>query len=283
MHALAEFIMRGRLQAGTVAVLGYLIPLLAPAAVALVTLRKGAAEGSMMVLFGLSPALLSLVLGDGSSVVVWITWLSLMVVYVPALILRSTISLSMMVMSAMMTAAAVTLAVLLFAPDSVTKLVDSLVGQLMVLEGGELGDSQEPLSTLVSQSGVSGMIGYVLAFNSVVGVLLGRWLQSLVVNPGGFGSEFRELRLSVGVATLCFLASVLLRYQGDEYWWWSNIFAIPLVLVAIAVAHDVAKCKQLAMPWLILFYLSALIFMPIIMCVGFIDTWINFRNRLRQQ
>jgi hypothetical protein len=73
MRALAEFIMRGRLQAGTVAVLGYLIPLLAPAAVALITLRKGAAEGSMILLFALSPALLSLVLGDGGSVVVWNT------------------------------------------------------------------------------------------------------------------------------------------------------------------------------------------------------------------
>jgi hypothetical protein len=188
-----------------------------------------------------------------------------------------------MVMSAMVTAAAVTLAVLLFAPDLVTKLVDSLTAQLIVLEGGELGDSQEPLMKMVSQVGVSGMIGYVLAFNSIIGVLLGRWLQSLVVNPGGFGSEFRELRLSVSVATLCFVGSVFLRYQGDEYWWWSNIFAIPLVLVAIAVAHHVAKSKQLAMPWLILFYFSSLIFMPMIMCIGFIDTWINFRNRLRQQ
>jgi len=48
------------------------------------------------------------------------------------------------------------------------------------------------------------MIAYVLAFNSFTGVLLGRWLQALLYNPGGFGAEFRELRLGLIVSIVCF-------------------------------------------------------------------------------
>jgi len=130
MRALAEFIMRGRLQAGTIAVLGYIIPLLTPATLALVTLRKGAFEGTVILLFGLFPALLSLMLADGSSVVVWITLLSLVVVYIPALYLRETISLSTTIVGVLLTASLVSGAVLLFAPEHVDRLIESLMGRL---------------------------------------------------------------------------------------------------------------------------------------------------------
>jgi hypothetical protein len=281
MRALAEFIMRGRLQAGTIAIFGYIVPLLAPVAVALVALRKGAFEGTLILLLGLSPALLSLVFGESNSIVVWITLLSLVVVYIPALVLRISISLPMMVISAVLTAMLVSATVLLFAPSAVENMVNSLMNQLVSADtsqkaGGVLGGG-------VTQVSISGMIAYVLAFNGLTGVLLGRWLQSLVFNPGGFGTEFRELRLGVAVSIFCFVASVFLRYQGDEYWWWANMFAIPLLLVAVAIAHQVVQTRKLVTSWLVLFYFAVFIFTPIVMCIGFVDTWINFRNRLQNK
>jgi len=74
---------------------------------------------------------------------------------------------------------------------------------------------------------------------------------------------------------------VILRYQGAEYWWWSNIFAIPLLLVAIAIAHSAVKARNIATPWLVLFYFAVFIFTPIVMCIGFVDTWMDFRRRLQ--
>ena len=283
MRALAEFIMRGRLQAGTVAIFGYVIPLLAPIAVALVTLRKGAFEGTIVLLLGLFPALLSLIFGDAGSVVIWMTLLSLLLVYVPALVLRSTISLSMMILSAIVTACVVTLIILSLAPNAVDMFIESM-NTLMLSEASQQEDvSQVPLSIIASQAGVSGMIAYILAFNGLTGVLLGRWLQSVAFNPKGFGAEFIELRLGMPASVVCFMGSIFLRYQGDEYWWWSNVLAIPLVLVAIAIAHHVAQVKQLAKPWLVLFYFAVFTFMPVMACIGFVDAWINFRNRLHNK
>ncbi len=285
MRALAEFIMRGRLQAGAVAVLGYIIPIIAPAAVALVTLRKGASEGTIILLLGLSPAVLSLIFGDSSSVVIWMTLLSLAMVYIPALVLRATISLPMMLVSSITAALFVALAALVLVPDLVQAVVDGLLSQLgaSATDGTGTDTLSAPVGFIASHSGISGVIAYILAFNGLTGVLIGRWLQSKLYNPGGFGSEFRELRLGVVFSVVCFALSVGLRYLGDGYWWWSNLFAIPLLLVAIAIAHQVVKARDLSLPWLVLSYFAVFIFMPIVMCIGFMDTWVNFRSRLQKK
>jgi hypothetical protein len=285
MRALAEFMMRGRLQAGTVAILGYLIPLLAPVAIALTTLRKGGTEGVIILLVGASPALLSIGFGETNSLITWLALLSLIVVYVAALTLRLTISLQLMLASVMALAAVIALMTLWIAPNVVDTMSDNVMQQITALEqqGEQDPQSMMPLLTLASAVGMSGLLAYMLTVNGLIGVCFGRWLQALAFNPGGFGEEFRGLRLGIGFSTVCFLGNVLLSYQGDEYWWWSNILAVPLLLVAAAVAHEAVRLKGLGAQWLVLFYVVALIMMPVIMSIGFLDAWINFRDRLQNK
>jgi len=285
MRALAEFMMRGRLQAGTVAILGFLIPLLSPVAVALTTLRKGGVEGVVILLVGSSPALLSMWFGETNSLITWMALLSLTVVYVAALTLRVTISLQLMIVSVMALATIIALMTLWVAPNIVDIMSDNVMQQIAALEqqGKQDQQSMMPLLTLASAVGMSGLLAYILAVNGLIGVLLGRWLQALAYNPNGFGEEFRGLRLGIGFSAACFLGNVLLSYQGDEYWWWSNILAIPLLLVAAAVAHEVVRLKGLGAQWLVLFYVIALMMMPVIMSIGFLDAWINFRERLQKK
>ena len=51
MKALAEFILRGRLQALMVALIGSFFPLISTAVIALVSLCKGAKEGTLLFLW----------------------------------------------------------------------------------------------------------------------------------------------------------------------------------------------------------------------------------------
>ena len=285
MRALAEFMMRGRLQAGTVAILGYLIPLLAPVAVALTTLRKGGIEGIVILLLGAFPLLLSLWFGESHSVMTLLVLLSLTVVYIAALILRITISLQLMLFAVLMLGVIIALMLLWIMPDVVEAMSSNMAQQLAALEqqGEQDGQSMTPLLTLAGVVGMSGLLAYILAANGLIGVLLGRWLQALAFNPGGFGEEFRGLRFGMGFSVICFLGNVLLNYQGDEYWWWSNILAVPLLLVAAAVAHEVVRLRGLGVQWLVLFYIVALMMMPVVMTIGFLDAWINFRDRLQKK
>ena len=71
MRGLAEYVMSGRRQAATVAVLFGLIPmlnLLSGAVVALVMLRKGTQEGFLIMMWALLPAGLQWLVGDTAAV-----------------------------------------------------------------------------------------------------------------------------------------------------------------------------------------------------------------------
>ncbi len=274
MRALAEFIMRGRLQAGAVAVLGYIVPLLAPIAVAFVTLHKGAFEGTLILFLGLSPALLSLVFGEGASVVVWVTLLSLFSVYVPALVLRFSISLSLTIVSSVLVATVLSGLIVSFAPEVIQRFIDALTAMLT---------QQGVTDVTVSAADIAGLIAYSLALNSVLGVLLGRWFQALAFNPGGFGDEFRELRLGYIVPVVCFVGWALVTYSGSGLGWWANVFAVPLLLKTLAIAHSVAKAKDIATPWLVLFYIVAFNFISLAVIIGLADTWFNFRDRMQKE
>lgn len=274
MRALAEFIMRGRLQAGSIAVLGYIVPLLAPIAVAFVTLRKGAFEGTLILFLGLSPAIMSLVFGEGASVVVWITLLSLLSVYVPALVLRFSISLSAAIISSVLMASALSGLIVAFAPEVIERFIAAMTTML---------EQQGVTDVTVSVTDIAGLIAYSLALNSILGVVLGRWFQALVFNPGGFGAEFRELRLGYIVPVVCFMGAVAVNFSGSSFGWWANVFAVPLLLVTLAIAHSVAKEKEIATPWLILFYIVIFNFISLAVIIGLADTWLNFRDRLQKK
>jgi hypothetical protein len=56
MRALAEFIMRGRLQASVIVLFSVTLPILPLAATGLVSLRKGPREGALMLMVGMIPA-----------------------------------------------------------------------------------------------------------------------------------------------------------------------------------------------------------------------------------
>ena len=93
MRGLAEFIMRGRWQALAVAVLGSVLVFAAPisaAAIALVTMAQGTRDGSWVALWSLLPALLlGWVSGDYG------TGFLLLSVFVGAMVLAQTLSLSL--------------------------------------------------------------------------------------------------------------------------------------------------------------------------------------------
>ena len=97
MRGLAEFIMRGRWQALAVVVLGagsLLFGWLSAAAVALVTLRKGVADGAWLVFWALLPAVLAAWMsGDIGSVVLLVGTFAL------AVVLRLTVSLALAVLA----------------------------------------------------------------------------------------------------------------------------------------------------------------------------------------
>lgn len=274
--------MRGRLQASVAALIGSWFPLISPAAVALVTLRRGASDGSLILLVAMLPAFLALFASDFGPLVALITMINLLLVFGVALVLRRNIpwAAAIMAMVASSSAAGLLLGQLLPAP--IEQAVQAL-GDVLKEMQAQAGEQAVQLPEL-GERFVLGLIAYALAFLSMASLILARWWQSLLYNPGGFGEEFRQLKLNLSSVLICFISAMYCFSQGSEYATWGALFSFPLLLQGIAIVHFVVNKRQMGVQWLVLMYL-ALIFAssPVVLLLTLLtvlDSWIDFRGRL---
>lgn len=281
MRALAEFIMRGRAQAALIAVL--IIPLIPQAALALVTLRRGAAEGLMLLPWAILPTLLMWWgnSGDGVWPFVIAGLIGVVGVYIGALLLRAQggWALTSIVIAGLTLVSGVIYLVLFDA--SVTALLDQWIEvQKQALDSRGI-EYDESVLQLPPNSDFIGVGAFGVLVNMLLALVLGRWWQALLYNPGGFGQEFRQLRLSAPLALVCVIPTALCMLL-PQYRLWALVSAMPLVLVSISIAHQFAATQRMGKAWLVIFYiaLANLPFFIMIAVLGLADTWLDIRSRL---
>lgn len=300
MQALAAFIMRGRwtaaLAAALAAVLFWLFPpvlVVSGGAVALVTLRRGAVEGvAAMALAGAAATLLSgPVLGSPWPMleVLLVYWWP---VWLLALVLRATVSLSRTVQAAAVMGLLGVVGFYLALGDPAVwwgqvlgRWERDALALVSAAQPAERATLERLLALLKAWTpylpgqAVSGVLLLVLA-----GLLLGRWQQALLFNPGGFQTEFHQLRLGRSLAALA-----LALFGGALWSGWppavnaALVLGIPYVVQGIALVHALALKKRLSAAWLVLFYGLLLVppLMQLVMALGVADAWADFRNRVQ--
>ncbi|HEY7886042.1 MAG TPA: hypothetical protein VIC08_13950 [Cellvibrionaceae bacterium] len=278
MRALAEFIMRGRTQAAIVAIVGHWVPLLTPAAIGLVTLRRGPADGLWVLMWGLLPAIVLLAMSQPSALLAINGAVSL---YLSAVLLRTSASWrhTLMGLVAVNTLGALILALLF--PELLGVLVQLCVEVFEHLQA----QSQQSLGLPVPDATlVLGLLAAMTAASGIVGLIVARWWQALLYNPGGFAGEFRALRLGPVEALVCAAAVGYCYAQPVNYAMWQIVFMLPLLFAGIALVHDIAARRGVGTPWLVVFYVVfALLLQPFItllVAVAFVDTWLNIRGRV---
>jgi hypothetical protein len=296
MQGLASFIMRGRSQAALVAsataVLSLIVPLvglISSAAVALVTMRQGPTEGLVVGFFaGLASGLLAFAaLGSplpaiGFALALWLP------VWILGLVLRNTRSLALTIQLASLIGLVVVLGLRLATGDPALYWSEILEPIRENLVKGEVID-EEQSRALVGEVArwMTGAFAATFYFQALIALFLGRWWQSLLYNPGGFGEEFRSLRLSRGIAGLG-LALLLVLALGVT----SPLAVDLLVLVTpllflqgVSVVHWLVRALKLARGWLIGFYALLVLAMPhaeiLVAGLGLADILMDVRARVR--
>lgn len=278
MKALAEFVMRGRMQALVVAVLaaGTLLFSWASASViALVTLRKGLAEGGYILMWAVLPAAVVLYMGEIGplGMVVGTTML--------AAVLRHTVSWQATLVTASIIGVLTGLALVIIAPGYLAQIAD-IFGQLFqdfekrLEEGGS-----EVTIVAPGQTQIAGILGLMNAFSCVLCLLLARWWQAILYNPGGFGAEFRMLRLSPQVSTLLLVLGFAVASLGIEYRVWGVLAALPLTIAGIALVHYKVYQRGRGSQSLVFFYLLWLFFDLVkaaVVITAVIDSYRNLRG-----
>jgi hypothetical protein len=280
LKGLAEFVMRGRLQALLVTVAGagsLLFCWISAAVIALVTLRKGAGSGAWLFMWALLPAGTLLYLyGDSGP-------LALLVgTQVLALVLRATVNLPLAVLAGVGVGAVTGLSMVAFSGaylDQMVAYFGEFIGTMeqRLSEGGQAVELPRP-----EAGQLAGMLGAGTAMMSVLCLLLARYWQAALYNPGGFGAEFKALYYPVAVSLGLVLAALVLSSLGLQYRTWAMICLIPLTFVGLALVHARAESRGQSSGWLTGFYLVWLIFDPVKLLVVFFaiaDSWLNFRQR----
>ena len=297
MSSLAAFTMKGRSQAVLVisafTILSWMLSLaslLAAAAVALPTLRRGASEGGVLMMAALLVVVLAgmAILGNvwqagGYALAMWVP------AWVMAIILRETASLSTTVLSAMGLGLVIVMGFYLVIPDPTEFWQSTLqesVKPLLEQRGAAAGEPLLAQSLEMFSHYATGAIAAGSVMTVLFSLLLARWWQAGLFNPGGFRAEFLQLRLPM-MASGLFMALVLMASIGGGVASIATNLLFPVTIgflfAGFSVVHAVCAGSPSGRYWLIGLYLALMFMAPIILLillVGITDPWLNWRLRL---
>ncbi len=270
MRGLAEFVMKGRKQAIIAAlVLGIfpLVNLLTPVITGLVALRKGPGEAAAIVAFAILPLAGWAMVGDVIPLILLLGITAL------ALVLRETESWEFTLLSAIVVGVIVEV-YLRMQPELLDLLLQRMQEyfQANQVEGLELSDIRAFLPSI---------FGAVYMFLSVLLLMLARWMQAALFNPGGFRNEVHSLRIEHKVTLVLVLLMLMADFGVLIPDGWILYTVIPLLVAGVALVHGLVARRNLSSMWLVAFY--ALLMLPLAMqlvvLAAIVDSWYDFRGR----
>ncbi|HDS1757235.1 hypothetical protein BLX42_14460 [Pseudomonas sp. SG-MS2] len=274
MRALADFIMRGRVQATLVVVVSAVLPLLfwlSAAAGSLVLLRRGFKDASTVIAFGLLPAVAIWAFGDPSTLLVLLGTLGL------AALLRAGHSWSRVLLSSVVLGLVYSLILDAVLRETFEVLAKALSEALPQIEGKPVIPGELIGPVLVASTAV------MLQLFSVLALMLARYWQAALYNPGGFGREFRALKLPRAVMLALVAAMVLGPFIGPQFIVLASASSLVLVLAGIALMHGLVAQGRLAGFWLVGMYVTLPLIMqliyPLLVVLAIVDSLIDFRGR----
>ena len=131
---------------------------------------------------------------------------------------------------------------------------------------------------------IAGLLGLSNAFTVVMCLLLARWWQSMLYNPGGFKLEFHQLRMPPTLTILLVVAGLLVSAIGGDYRLWALIMIVPLGFAGLGLVHGLVEAKGKGSNILVLFYIALFLLHPlkiILIVAAVLDSWLDFRARVR--
>ena len=277
MRAIAEFAMRSRGHAIGTSMVAAMLPLLgwlSTVIVALVCLRHGAAAGALILLWTLLPVGVALYyVGDPTSV------MALLGTFALALLLRQTLAWELVLIGSVVFAAIGTVVFELMASD----LLDRFVQFYLEYQAGmdaALAIPEEKVAPLLL-----GFIGLGQAYAMLIMLVIARWCQATLYNPGGFKKEFHLLRLSpvtssviLGLMAVCYLFNESIGY-------FLPLLMVPLVFAALGLVHWAMARNELSGHWVAMFYISLVLLFqlihPLLASLALMDSWLDIRNRVQ--
>lgn len=279
---------------GVFAMLSLVLPPLtyfSGAAIALVVLRNGL-HGGVRVLFGatLAVALIEFLLVQS----VYPALVFLLALWLPAVLLAYWLRASTSLAQTLMLAAALGVIPVFAAHlmlDDPAIWWSGVLGEILQGAGTDAPNAQlQGLIETLSRS-MTGIVAVAFVLNAAGSLLLARWWQARLYNPGGFQTEFHQLRLGLRFSLLA--AGVLLINQLFDGW--LALVARELLMLALllllfqglAISHRLVALSGARPGWLVVLYLLLFFSLPqtgiTLALAAVLDNWFDFRAMVEQR
>lgn len=296
MKALARFIMAGPSQAAMVAAVTAILALLAPplawvsgAVIALVVLHLGPQRGGQVIVFaGLAAMGLSWLALGTPLLALGVILLQWMPVWIAAFVLRQTVSLALSLKAIAGMGILLVLVMQLAFPNMQSEIGSAFTEMLQpAIEQQQTEETKQALRDAIAAvlPIMPGLLATGIAMGAVLSLLLGRWWQAALYNPGGLAKEFNELRMGTWFAGVAAAITGLALVTSSPL---ATMLALVLLatylIQGLALIHGAIEVKQINKVWLFglyvsIFLLPQMVILPLAV-FGIMDAWIDFRRRL---
>lgn len=295
MRFLASYASKGRWQAVTVAaVTALLTPLLLPLSllsggvVSLITLKVGALQGLQLIgLAMLAVLAVSLFLPpplSGGALALTVLMLIWLPVWALAVNLRRSADQGRSVLLASLLGVMVVL-VFHLGTDSPAEWWQGFALEYFAPVSEQLSPAERLQfeENITQTAGImTGISAMGLSLSLLLSLMLGRWWQATLVNPGGFGEEFRALRIGRKPTLIILLVVVAAMLSGAMGLGQDllMVLMLPFLLQGMSLVHALVKKSGANRGWLVAMYVLLVFAGPIALLLavaGALDNWFDFR------
>lgn len=131
----------------------------------------------------------------------------------------------------------------------------------------------------------TGLIAAKVILNAGVNLLLARWLQAIVFNPGALAPEVLSIRLDAWCVGFIGVAAILIMQDVALGWDLLPVLVLGFFLAGLSFLHWLAYIRKLSWFWFIPFYILLVLLMqilvPSVALLAILDSLFNFRKGIK--
>jgi len=159
-----------------------------------------------------------------------------------------------------------------------------LKGELTADATARIGQLKSDLAQIAPM--INPLIISFMVVRLITVILIGRWWQSRLFNPGGFRKEFYILQLPRPLMYLA-LVGIIILLLGEESQLYPVRDLLWLVIImylfqGISSVHRLVRKRNYSSAWLVAMYCFLLILFPhmivFIACIGMADSWMRSKR-----
>jgi len=207
-----------------------------------------------------------------------------------AMVLRETASLSAAVLSALGLGLAVVVGFHLVLADPAgfwDAALQQAIKPVLEQRGAAVDEAMVRQTLQLFSRYATGAIAAGSVLTVLISLLLARWWQAMLYNPGGFRTEFLQLRLPVTLAWAFLVLVLAVGLAGGSVAGFTANLLMPMLMAYLLAGFSVihALCSKSASGrfWLAGIYVGLMFIAPLILVIailGWSDSWFNWRQRL---